>query len=169
MAGALVCLSDSAAATRIIDDAHRAAGWIMIENGFDAELSKVVKSQFDDLVERLKRRSARYGVIWDDDLLGLVEDQEKQMIEFLVNDLFLWGKAEIKARKQSGVPVVTVDMAVDSIKKSIDALFDRMWNHIRNHNLIDLNDPGQNRAVFYLERLQEDVTLYVTQLIRCWK
>lgn len=183
MAAALICLSDSAAAGRVIDRAQREAGWIMIENGFDAEISKVVKAQFNDLVRRLRRKrqivmvpntnvvDEQASIIWDDDLLDLIQDLEKHIIEFIVNDLFTWGKAEIKARGNSGkkIPVVTVDMAVASVEDTIVALFSRFWTHVKNHSLINFAHPGQHRAVLYLERLQEDVTLYVTQLIRCWK
>jgi hypothetical protein len=158
-------MMDAQAARNIRIRSQRQIGWIQIQDGYGSAVARIVKKGFDDLSERMNRR----GVLWDEDLLDLIQDLERQLIELIVEAVAIWGNAELKSRRDNTVPVITVEDAVAEVEGLITSLTDRFWRHVNTYKLIDMDNPEHGRAVLYLSLMEEHVRLYLPKQIKAWK
>ena len=158
-------ITDAQAARSLQIASQRRAGWIQIHEGYGVAVAQIVGKGFSDLVTRMERRA----VIWDEDLLDLIQDLERQLIELIVEAMTVWGKAEIKSRRDPTVPVITLDKAVEDAEGLVTSLIDRFWGHVNQHGLIDMANPEHTRVVLYLSLMEEHIRLYIPKQIKAWK
>jgi hypothetical protein len=149
----------------------RAAGWIMIPGGCIGKMKNIVAKGFDDLAKYINvdipHRDMRTVV--DEDLLTLIQDLERQIIEFISLAIHRWDMSQLKARNDATVDVVTPDDATNEALSIIDDLMARFYNHVTKHSLIDSADKLQDRLYLHLARVEEHLKDYLPMLIACWK